>query len=212
MTASKQFSLRTTGVVRFVFVRHGAAEGVEGRCIGHTDVPLSAEGATEIRQISFEGVNVTRLVSSDLSRALQSAQIISESIGVPITTDARLREMNFGEWDGCTWNELEQSDGARLSTWMEHWTIAAPPAGETVNALLERVALWLNAQLAQTQSDITTIVIVAHAGSIRAAICLLTRTPPAKMFEIPVEYARATIVDVTDGNARLVGANVEHVV
>lgn len=197
--------------MRFVFIRHGAADGVEGRCIGHTEVPLSVEGIAEIRQLTFDSANIGRLISSDLSRAAHSAQLISASVGTPVTVDARLREMNFGEWDGRTWVELEQTDGDRLAAWMEHWSSAAPPAGETVDMLAARVASFLNDQLVQAQSHRSTIVIVAHAGSIRAAICLLTHTPFSQMFEIPVEYARATVVDVTPAGAVLIASNVQHI-
>lgn len=210
MTESLRLALLNQIDVRFVFIRHGAASDVHGRYIGHTDSPLSSKGAGDIRALTFTVHNTVKLVSSDLARASDSAQIISEAINVPIEHDARLREMNFGEWDGRLWSELEQSDGERLSVWMDNWTTAAPPLGETVGMLVERVATWLRDQIQKLPGHHSTVIVVAHAGSIRAAICLLSGTPTANMFDIPVEHAHATVVEISK-NSTTITANVSNV-
>lgn len=192
--------------MRFVFVRHGVAADVDGRCIGHTDVPLSPAGALAVHQLEVGGA-VHKMVSSDLARAAETARILSAKMDAAPIFDERLREMNFGEWDGRSWSDIEQSDGARFSVWMERWTTEAAPGGETVQALAHRVASWLDEQLADDQLHGETIVVVAHAGSIRAAICLLTNAPIASMFDIAVEHACATIVDVSERGATVIESN-----
>ena len=182
--------------LRLVFVRHGTARDVEGRCIGHTDVPLSEAGARSVGELEFD-CPIDKIVSSDLSRAAASARILSQQLALPVAVDDRLRELYFGDWDGRTWNDIETCDGQRFSEWMAAWTTACPPNGETVDALVTRVAGWLHEQFRDTQSRGSTILAVAHAGSIRAAICQLTSMPIQQMFDIPVEYGRATVVEVS---------------
>lgn len=193
--------------LRFVFIRHGVATDVEGRCIGHTDVSLSAEGALAIRDLQFD-VAPHRIISSDLARAYESARIIGASTGVFVETDSRLREMNFGVWDGQHWSDLERNDGKRLSQWMDHWITAAPPNGETVDALAHRVAWWLDEQLANDSLHGSTTLVVAHAGSIRAALCVLTGVPLEKMFDINVEHARATVLELSGTGWKIAASNV----
>ena len=185
-----------TPKLRLIFVRHGKAEGVEGRCVGHFDAPLSEQGVNEIQALSFSNADATEIVSSDLRRTQQSAQIIAQKLSLPFTTDARLREMNFGDWDGQMWSDLEKSDGARLSAWMEHWTRTAPPNGETVHDLVQRVQSSLGNIIASSIKTDRTIIIVAHAGSIRAALCQFNNIPLAKMFDIIVEHATAILVEL----------------
>lgn len=197
--------------MRLVFVRHGAASDVQGRCIGQTDLPLSAKGAREITALQIN-TTVRKIVASDLARAHESTRLLAEQLRLSVARDARLREMNFGDWDGALWSELELSDGQRLSDWMDHWRTAAPPNGETVDALAHRVAWWLDEQLVDESLSESTVIVVAHAGSIRAAICLLTGTPLDKMFEIPVEHAHATIVEVSAAGATITASNVRTVI
>lgn len=180
---------------RLVFVRHGVASSVEGRCIGHTDVPLSAAGADSVRVLQLGEFKVSAIVCSDLRRARESADIIASSISLEPTNDARLREMNFGEWDGREWSELQRSDGDRLGRWMENWRHASPPAGESVDEIVGRVSECLRDIRERFQTDdnqeAQTVVVVAHAGSIRAALCLLREVPVDQMFDIDVPHATA---------------------
>ena len=185
-------SLPTT---RLIFLRHGKADGVEGRCVGHFDAPLSASGATDIGALEWSVAGETRIISSDLRRALQSAQIVAQKLGVAVSTDSRLREMNFGEWDGRLWSELEAVDLARLSAWMEHWTDAAPPHGESVGDLVARVKSWLCDTLNEASNTDRTLIVVAHAGTIRVALCVLNEIPIGEMFDIAVEHATPMSVD-----------------
>lgn len=200
-------SLAASPFRRFVLVRHGEAVNAAGRCIGHTDLPLSEVGKAGIQR-SAQALRTRfavecwaetgQIVSSDLSRAKSSAAIIATELGMHASHDARLREMNFGEWDGLAWSAIETNDGARCRAWMERWTAARPPAGETVRDVVDRAAAWLDSTLSMPP-QFDTIVVVTHAGWIRAALCYLTGAPIEQMFDFPSDYARATVVEVREG-------------
>jgi alpha-ribazole phosphatase len=166
-------------------IRHGVADGVTGRCIGHHDVPLSAEGRAAMRRAGeqWEGPTPTRVISSDLARATASAHELAGAWGLPVEIDPRLRELHFGEWEGCTWEALERDDGARLSAWMQDWVHVAPPGGESFVDLTTRV-------LACADHLTPGTVVVAHAGSIRALLCHARGVPPERAFDLVVEHAR----------------------
>lgn len=182
-----------------------------GRCIGHFDLQLSSAGSEAVQRFahalrtkyaSESFGDAWHLASSDLSRAHSSAAIIATELGLTFTQDARLREMDFGEWDGLAWSEIEARDGERCQAWMEHWTVARAPAGESVPDVVGRVTEWLTSTLVLS-SRVTSIAVVTHAGLIRSALCHLTGVPVEQMFNFPADYARATVVEVHDGVARV---------
>ena len=214
-TARLANATESTSMTRLVLLRHGEALGVAERCIGHTDVPLSPDGAAAIRRLVVDGLQSltgtrsgnVRLVSSDLRRAFESAEILAAVTGCHPVSDARLRELDFGEWDGRSWSEIECSDAERLRSWMQRWTEGTAPAGESVGDLLRRARNWLGDTLTR-QSAGQIYVVVSHAGWIRAAVSHLLGYDIAHMFEIPVDHARATVIDVGDSGAVLVASNV----
>lgn len=113
--------------------------------------------------------------------------------------------MNFGEWDGRSWSDIERADSDRFRDWMERWVDLAPPRGESAADVARRAAEWITDALSASDEQ---IVVVSHAGWIRAALCHLLNRSLAQMFDIPVDHAHATIVDVIPGGAMVVAANV----
>ncbi len=196
---------------RLCFVRHGRAIGVEGRCIGQTDVALSTAGEQAIRDlVSGIGMRAAHTVvfSSDLQRARASARIIATTLGCDVGCDPRLREAHFGVWDGRLWDDIEHSDSARFYAWMDRWAEIAPPGGEAVTDIRCRAVAWIDEVLAATVTGHRTLFVVSHAGWIRLAVGYLLGRPIATMFEVPIDHAAATIVDVHGTERSLVASNV----
>ena len=204
-------------VTHLLLIRHGKASDVDGRCIGRTDVPLSPEGAQAmIDLIAGAGVpsspgthaNV-RVFSSDLSRAADSAHLVATAMHCAVERDARLREMNFGEWDGQSWKEIEETDAQRLGAWMEDWVNVPAPNGEGVDDVARRSSEWLEDVLYPLPRGARTLIVVSHAGWIRATIARLTGVPLSTIFSIPADHARLTALRVTPSHVEVVTSNVE---
>ena len=126
---------------RTVFLfRHGETDwNREGRIQGHTDVPLNATGLAQAEALA-ERLRPHRLdavLSSDLSRALTTARIVAEALGVPLMTDLGLREINVGAAEGLLWADAKARFGEELTDgWYSNNT--AFPGGETGLATLTR--------------------------------------------------------------------------
>lgn len=202
--------------MHLVFVRHGRANGTHGRCIGHTDVPLSAAGARAMRALAasspalgdaHDAITPVRIMSSDLQRAAASAGLLAQPWDLVIEHDARLREMHFGVWDGRPWSVIEAEDGARLRAWMRHWVTTRTPCGEGVRDVARRAASWLDERCRSSSGAGRTIIVVSHAGWIRAALCRLLHRPLRQMFELPADHAHATIVALGPHRAHVVAWN-----
>jgi probable phosphoglycerate mutase len=126
--------------ILFLF-RHGETDwNREGRLQGHTDTPLNATGLAQAQALgdSLRAHRLDAVVSSDLLRAWTTAQIIAESLGVPLISEPGLREAQLGAAEGLLWPEARLRFGEGLS---QRWYTdddAAFPGGETGLALRTR--------------------------------------------------------------------------
>lgn len=119
--------------ILFLF-RHGETDwNREGRLQGHTDTALNATGLAQAKALS-ETLRPHRLdavVSSDLTRARTTAQIVAEALDLPLFTDAGLRETNVGAAEGLLWSDAKTRFGEGLTErWYSDGDVAFP-GGET---------------------------------------------------------------------------------
>jgi len=183
-----------------ILVRHGDAEAASGLCVGRTDVPLSARGFTDVQRLaaSWQGAPPRFLFTSDLKRAQQSAQVFAARFATEPLGDPRLRELDYGEWDGRRWDDIASDDAARYRHWLDNWIIQETPRGENFGDLLRRTGAWLSALLGSI-GDGDTVLAIAHAGSVRALLCHALGLPPAQAHALAVAPAHATAIRCRSG-------------
>jgi len=148
-------------------VRHGQTDwNLEGRYMGQTDLPLNQNGITQAYQIApfFDGRPIAAIYSSDMLRALQTASILSEHIGIPIQRDKRLREINQGELEGQPFPVIRIKYPEFLQARERTPLSARPPGGETIWEVARRVY--------QAADEITSrhpgkeIIVISHGLSL----------------------------------------------
>lgn len=139
-------------------------------------------------------ISFDRIISSDLSRALETAQAIADGRRVSIERDARLREMAFGEWEGLTWAEILERTPQMADV---HWTDPSsyvPEGGEGFCDVVARVREVLDEILRRREER---VVLVAHAGTIHAALhVIFGEDSPSK----GVRLLPASITRITTGD------------
>ena len=199
-----------------VFIRHGRTVADVGRCIGSTDVELSAEGMKSIRALATAWHTAgsrslvgepTRIIASDLRRATDSARVFGLLWNRDIELDRRVREMDFGAWDGQLWETIEATDTDRFRAWSDRWTEVAPPGGEPMSALADRASDWIRDVRSSNGAEEQTVVAVTHAGWIRVAVAQLLGRPLTRMFDIPVDFGHATVVRIEARRNQLIALN-----
>jgi broad specificity phosphatase PhoE len=92
-------------VTELILVRHGETDwNAEGRLQGHTDRPLSDYGREQARRLADDLADeeFDAIYASDLARARETAEIVAERLGLPVTLEPDLREKNWGTWEGLT--------------------------------------------------------------------------------------------------------------
>lgn len=159
--------------MRLLLIRHGETIwNAEGRFQGQSDIPLSPRGERQAAALALAIApeSVQTLYASDLQRAWSTALILAKPLGLSLHKEARLREMAFGRWEGLTYTELQQRDASLLAAWQSNPSRTAPPGGETLLQISERVNTTLNAILTAPQDH--TVAVVAHSGPLRLMLCL----------------------------------------
>lgn len=177
---------------RIFLVRHGTAEGAEGVAVGHVDLPLSAEGAASIERLAktWPGPPPDLLLSSDLARAADSADLLATAWDIEVSgRDPRLREMDFGHWDGLSFGDIRRRDAGLFDHWKDRWWRQPAPGGESMVDVARRARGWLEEQL---QEGPETVVAVAHGGSIRTLLAHLLGMDGEKVFKLHLDHGRVS--------------------
>lgn len=156
-----------------LLARHGAtAYSLEKRFsgTGGVDLPLielgQQQGAALAREIARRG-EATRIVTSPLLRAQQTAHLIAAETGLEVETDVLFTECSFGEWDGHTFTEVREKWPEEMADWLAS-TSVAPPGGESFDACQSRVRRGLRGLLDRYPGE--TVVLVAHVTPIKLLV------------------------------------------
>jgi len=198
-------------MVRLLLVRHAAtAWTAQGRFQGQTDVPLSPPGQRQVaslaQRLTRETIHV--LYASDLQRASETAQAIATPHALRVQSEPRLREMAFGRWEGLTYAELQQRDAARLAAWEHDPLHIAPPGGETLLQVAERVRAAYTSVVAADQDK--TVGLVAHGGPLQVLLCLALGLPPQAYWQFAMAPASLSELCVYAQGAILTSLNDTH--
>ena len=150
-----------------VLARHGETDwNRTHRWQGHTGPRLNAKGRRQARQLASELGSIDAIYSSDSDRARETAEIVAASRGISVVTDARLREVNFGEWEGLTRHEIDRDYAGAFTRW-EACEPPLPAGVEPDEAMAARV---LEALLEIAERHVRDrVLVVTSGGPIRAA-------------------------------------------
>lgn len=168
-------------------MRHEEPEGA-GRMLGHGDAPPLEAGAEACVAKSAK-LEFGAILSSDLMRARVPAERIAALSGLELRTDSGWRELDFGAWDGL---HARMLDPALLAAFWADPDASPPPGGERWSSLCGRVAKALE------RIDQDTLVL-AHAGSIRAALSLLCGFDYRDCWAIDLPYGALLSLQVHAG-------------
>jgi len=187
-------------MTRFWLIRHGAlVEEARNRCYGTLDFALSETGRAQVARAAeyLAKEPLTAIYTSSLSRALESARIIATPSSAPIHIDPDLREMNFGDLEGLTYDEIATRHPDIYRQWMNAPTEVQFPNGESFREMRARVLQAFAA--IQAESEGQTVAIVTHGGVIRMLIAWALQIPDNCLFRLAQDHAAVNLLTVTDG-------------
>jgi probable phosphoglycerate mutase len=163
-----------------ILLRHGVTDWNDGgRFQGHADIPLNDAGREQARAAGelLRDAGITRAVSSDLSRAAETAQLVTAQLftapgGVDLQADARLREVNVGSWAGMSVDDIGKEEPDFWPALREGRDFPRSPTGESATQAGQRVALAV-LDHAEAAADDEVLLVVGHGLSLRVGALLL---------------------------------------
>jgi glucosyl-3-phosphoglycerate phosphatase len=161
---------------RLVLWRHGQTEwNLAGRGQGHIDVPLDDVGRQQARSAAarLASLKPSAIISSDLSRAYETAEALADLTGLEVRRDPALREIHLGQWQSLTRREVNEQFGDERRRIHAGEDVRRGVDGETVAEVAERAvaAIERAAKLADGPDGGRTVIVVAHGLSLRVGAC-----------------------------------------
>lgn len=178
-------------------IRHTKPNVAAGICYGQSDLDVSNSFNDEVAIIRSKiSINDSfTIISSPLQRCKKLAETLSSN--KEIQFENRLKELNFGDWENLLWNEIPKEP---LKEWSDNFVKNAPPQGESLQELSNRVLYFWNTLAHSTHN----YVITAHDGVIRVILAHLLETPLNKAFTLKINYGEVIKIDFFDSeNCRI---------
>ena len=181
-------------------VRHGETDwNIEQKMQGHTDIPLNTNGEKQAQAIAkdLKNIQLDIIYSSPLSRALDTATIINNHHKTKLITDNALRERQFGELEGKTYEEINAYHPSLLFNASWNFPNYRPPGGESVNDIKTRVSAFAQNILKKNQGK--SILIVSHGVTLRILIGTFIGVPPEQLTQLRIKNAALTVIEISNG-------------
>lgn len=184
-----------------VFVRHGRTRiNQEGKYGGFLDTEISEEGLAEIKRIEehLRNIEFDAVYASPLKRAVQSARIL----GRDFTIDDRLREMNFGIFEGLSYKETVDRYPEESKCWGQDYINYCIPDGESMKQVYERTLDFINS----LDKSMKRVLVVTHGGIIGCALSSIFNGC-GDFFKFRVVHGTATVMSVSENFSFVKGIN-----
>jgi broad specificity phosphatase PhoE len=179
---------------RLVLICHASTEAVRTAAFA-ADEPLDAHGLADAAALKGSLPHADQCWTSPELRTRQTAEVL----GLNASPLPLLRDCDYGSWKGRSFSDVYAQEPDAVAAWLQDHT-AAPHGGESVFALMQRVAAWLDGELAHHRRSI----VVTHANIIRAAIVHAIDARPQSYWRIDVAPLSRTRLSGTDGRWKLV--------
>jgi len=171
---------------RVLFIRHAETE-MAGRYCGHSDPDLNAQGRAQLTRLAqlLREEMLDTVYSSDLRRATSTAQAIAAGRNIPRVLRPALREIDFGDWEGLSWEEIEQLDPDYAQKWVISYPHLPAPSGESFQDFERRVLAEVNHLMNCSPGP---IAVVTHGGVLRVVLRHLCGYSEPKAWQETQQY------------------------
>jgi len=193
-------------VATFYLIRHGEVAATPGVLYGRTPgIHLSEYGRHQARTMAqrFHDIPVRAIYSSPLERAIETAEPLSESLSLPVTIHEGFSEVDYGEWSGRVFSELENDP--QWLFYKTDRTKAQIPGGENILSLQERFVKSM-AQV-QREHPLDNIVVVSHQDPIKTAVAYFLGLHLNMFLNFEIGHTSISVIRQDDNSARVLTLN-----
>ncbi|CEI72889.1 MULTISPECIES: histidine phosphatase family protein [Romboutsia] len=183
----------------FYIVRHGQTNwNILGKTQGHGNSDLTAKGEEQAICLgeALKEYPIDYIYSSDLGRALQTANLIGEKIGVKVKETPALREMGFGVWEGLLIDEIKKDYLETYNTWRNEPHLVNIEGGETLHLIKDRLEVFIK-ELNEKYND-KHILLVSHSVTVRVLLLSFLNSGMENIYRIKQDNTALNIVEYRD--------------
>ena len=192
----------------FYIVRHGQTNwNILGKTQGHGNSDLTKIGESQAEELAEAMVKypIDFIYSSDLGRAVQTAQIVGEKIGIDVEKTSALREMGFGVWEGLLIEEIKKDHAGTYDTWRNDPHLVNIPEGETLHVIKERLDNFIKE--INEKYDNKHILLVSHSVTVRVMLLSFLNSGMENIYRIKQDNTALNIVEFRDYGPVIVKMN-----
>jgi broad specificity phosphatase PhoE len=189
-------------ITRLFLIRHGDTIDEETKKVykGSLDIPLSDKGRDRLRGAAqfLSRFTIDHVYTSSLSRCMESGAIIARPHGLEIRSLSGLNEINFGAWEGLSFEEIAGIYPTEFELWVSDPELHSPPLGEPLRDAQERAVAAIDRITDRHRGE--NIAVVAHGGTLRTIFCSLLGLKLSSLFRLGLDYGSISIVDIYRDN------------
>ena len=178
-------------------IRHTRPDVDPEVCHGRLDVPPAADFPAGAQHVLAALPAATPLVTAAACRCRRLADHLAEALGSSVSVDDRLREMDFGRWEGRRWRDIPR---AQTDAWSREFWSQPPPDGEAYASMHARVAAAWEAMLARSDE---ALAVVGPIGPLRALLTIALDLPPEAFVRVHLDHGGVTKLSDATGGWRL---------
>ncbi len=170
-----------------LFIRHAETD-MAGTFCGHSDPPLNLRGRAQLSELlsTLSAESIDEVYTSNLLRSRETAEAIAGDHAAKCHLRPALREINFGQWEGLAWSEVEHRDVAYAQRWIAEYPNLSAPDGESISNFEKRVLAEVELLMAKAESN--DIAVVTHGGVLRTVLCRLHGCLEEEAWELTRAY------------------------
>lgn len=180
-------------------IRHGETElNKTGVYYGWIDCSMTEKGIMQSEDLAdiLQNVSFDAVISSSLNRAVLTAAIVSGYTPDEIIKDDRLRELNFGDWEGLHHIEVSRTNKEQWDKWRSDWINVAPPKGESFFEMYDRVKRCIDDILEEYKGK--RVLVVSHQGTMRIIPMVLLGLTSEAYWSFTAEQGRYSHYEIDE--------------
>ncbi len=180
-------------------IRHGETElNAKGEYCGWTDCEMNEKGIQQTEELAdiLQNISFDAVISSSLRRSIITAAIVSRYDLDAIVRDDRLRELNFGDWEGMSSSKISRKFNYEWEKWGSDWEGAAPPGGESFSDMYARVKDSVEDILKDYRGK--RVLVVSHQGTMRIIPLVLMGLGAEHSWSFTAEQGKYSHYEIDD--------------
>jgi broad specificity phosphatase PhoE len=200
-----------TSMTKVILTRHGHVEGISPeRFRGRTDLPLTELGQAQAKAVATRIARAWKpsmIYTSPMSRCIATGDVIAKACQVASQTLEDLNDLDYGQWQWRTDQEVRVSWPELLSGWRATPHLVRFPDGDSLQDLVVRTANALRFVMSRHRGAMETVVLVGHDSVNRALLLQLLEQPLSAYWRIAQGPCAINEIDIVDGSVRVLRIN-----